>query len=133
LQTTPHNLVAKELAELGGIGVRNGCFCAHLVVKRLLQVTCNRLRPLALFMLLDPAHATILQTGLVRVSLGIENDEADIDTFLQVLDQVSQRPRRWLDRLTAGFHSGTFLPRTPAQVEMEASVREVAESVYRPS
>ena len=30
--------MAKELAEQGGIGVRSGCHCAHLLVKRLLDI-----------------------------------------------------------------------------------------------
>ena len=32
------NRVAKELAERGGIGVRSGCHCAHLLIKRLLHI-----------------------------------------------------------------------------------------------
>ena len=32
------NRVAKELAERGGIGVRYGCHCAHLLIKRLLNI-----------------------------------------------------------------------------------------------
>ena len=32
------NRVAKELAEQGGIGVRYGCHCAHLLIKRLLNI-----------------------------------------------------------------------------------------------
>lgn len=63
---------------------------------------------------------------------GTENDgaEADIDTFLEVLDQISSRPRRRLDRFTAKHRAGTFLPRTPVQDQMEASSRVVTERVY---
>ena len=32
------NRVAKELAERGGIGVRYGCHCAHLLIKHLLNI-----------------------------------------------------------------------------------------------
>ncbi len=32
------NRVAKELAERGGIGVRSGCHCAHLLIKHLLDI-----------------------------------------------------------------------------------------------
>jgi glycine cleavage system protein P-like pyridoxal-binding family len=31
--------------------------------------------------------------GLVRVSLGIGNTEADVDTFLQVLDKIARQRR----------------------------------------
>ena len=32
------NRVAQALAERGGIGVRSGCHCAHLLIKRLLNI-----------------------------------------------------------------------------------------------
>ncbi|MFX1512285.1 MAG: aminotransferase class V-fold PLP-dependent enzyme, partial [Promethearchaeota archaeon] len=38
LKNVPHNLVAKELTEYGAIGVRNGCFCANMLVKHLLKI-----------------------------------------------------------------------------------------------
>jgi hypothetical protein len=31
--------------------------------------------------------------GVVRVSLGIENSEADVDTFIRVLGDIARRPK----------------------------------------
>ncbi len=82
--------VARELAARGGIGVRSGCHCAHLTVKRMLGVPswAERLQGVIL---------TVLRRfelpGVVRVSLGIENGEEDVDTLIQVLGGVARQPK----------------------------------------
>jgi selenocysteine lyase/cysteine desulfurase len=82
--------VAKELAERGGIGVRYGCHCAHLVIKRLLHIP-------PVLELLQGVILTLLPRvslpGVVRVSLGIENTEEDIDTLVRVLGNIARQPR----------------------------------------
>jgi selenocysteine lyase/cysteine desulfurase len=114
LKSIPHNLAAKELAELGGIGVRSGCFCAHLLIKRLLGMNYLRERISDLALILAPRLAGRLQSGLVRVSLGIENDEEDVDTLIRVLDEIARKPRTLINKLIASIHGGTLLPRTSA-------------------
>ncbi|MCU0251800.1 MAG: aminotransferase class V-fold PLP-dependent enzyme [Vicinamibacterales bacterium] len=82
--------VARRLAARGGIGVRSGCHCAHLTVKRIAAVPpwAEQLQRLIL---------TVLRKfelpGVVRVSLGIENSEADVDTLIHVLDGIARRPK----------------------------------------
>lgn len=78
----------RELAERRGVGVRVGCHCAHLLVKRMLRV---------------PGWAEQIQRGLVtllpfinlpgivRVSLSLENDAADVDAFLETLADIAAR------------------------------------------
>ena len=82
--------VAKELAERGGIGVRYGCHCAHLLIKRLLHV------PPAAGAIAgrdpDPVPRLSLP-GVVRVSLGIENSAEDVDALIQVLGHIARQPR----------------------------------------
>ena len=82
--------VARRLTARGGIGVRSGCHCAHLTVKRLANVP-----PWA-----EQVQRAILTVfrrfelpGVVRVSLGIENTDADIDTLLSVMNDVARRPK----------------------------------------
>jgi selenocysteine lyase/cysteine desulfurase len=70
----PHNRVGQELAEQAGIGVRTGCFCAHLLVKRLLNIHPLRARLADLFMLLLPGFTAPILPGLVRISFGLENN-----------------------------------------------------------
>ena len=79
--------VAKELAERGGIGVRSGCQCAHILIKHILGVPPALERFQRLIQKLFP----ILRfPGLVRVSLGIENSEEDVDTFIQALGKITR-------------------------------------------
>jgi selenocysteine lyase/cysteine desulfurase len=131
LRNVPHNLVARELAERGGIGVRNGCFCAHLLVKRLLRVHPLRARAADLGLLLSPRFTSVVLPGLVRVSLGLENDEADVDTWLRVLGEIARQPRAWRDRRIAALRNGTpVLPQTEVQRQMDDFARAVAQRVY---
>jgi len=131
LKDVPHNLAAKELAELGGIGTRNGCFCAHLLVKRLLKIHPLRARAADLGLILFPQFTSVILPGLVRVSLGIENDKADVDTLIRVLGKIARQPRAWMDRLLASMHNGTpFLPQTDVQRQMNDFARAAAQRVY---
>ncbi len=132
LKNVPHNLVAQELAEQGGIGVRNGCFCAHLLIKHLLKMHPLRARLADLALLLAPQFASGVQTGLVRVSLGLENDQEDVDTFIRVLDQIARQPRDRIDRLIASMHGGTLLPETEVERQMNGAAREAARRIYSP-
>jgi selenocysteine lyase/cysteine desulfurase len=59
----PHNRVGQELAEQAGIGVRTGCFCAHLLVKRLLNIHPLRARLADVFMLLLPGFTAPILPG----------------------------------------------------------------------
>jgi selenocysteine lyase/cysteine desulfurase len=82
--------VAKELAERGGIGVRYGCHCAHLLIKRLVGISPLLERLQGLIVTLLPQ---VNLPGVVRVSLGIENSEADVDTLIQALGAIARQPR----------------------------------------
>ncbi len=130
LKGVPHNLVAQELAEHGGIGVRDGCFCAHLLVKHLLKIHPLRARFADLGVILFPELASAVLPGLVRVSLGLENDAEEIDALVRVLDRIARQPRSWSDRLIAALHNGTLLPRTEVRQQMDAFARAAAERVY---
>jgi selenocysteine lyase/cysteine desulfurase len=82
--------VARELAERGGIGVRYGCHCAHLLIKRLVGVPPLLEQLQGLILRLFPRVAL---PGVVRVSLGIENSEEDVDTLIRVLGSIARQPR----------------------------------------
>ncbi len=82
--------VANALAERGAIGVRYGCHCAHILIKHLVGVPPSLEWIQRLMAILAPR---LRFPGLVRVSLGIENCEEDIDIFLNVLG-IYAHPRR---------------------------------------
>jgi selenocysteine lyase/cysteine desulfurase len=84
------NRVAQALAERGGIGVRSGCHCAHLLIKRLLNVSPA----------LEQFQGVMLRVfkplslpGLTRISLGLENSAEEIDTVLSVLRDIATPPQ----------------------------------------
>lgn len=78
MQSRMATQLARELAERGGIGVRSGCHCAHMLIKRLVNI--NLL--LELFQgLIVNLFPKIALPGLTRVSLGIENSAEQIDNF----------------------------------------------------
>ena len=105
--------VARELAERGGIGVRYGCHCAHLLIKRLLGIPPLLEQLQGLIVTLFPQVGL---PGVVRVSLGIENSEEDVDTLIQVLGEIARQPRARADR--------------DVQQQMDDFARAAAQSVY---
>ena len=86
--------VAVELAERGGIGVRSGCHCAHLMIKRLLNVPPLLEQFQGVRLTLIPKLSL---PGLTRVSLGIANSAEEIDTLVQVLSDIARQPRTGSD------------------------------------
>ena len=82
--------VARALAERGGIGVRYGCHCADLLIKRLVGISPLLERLQGVIVTLLPK---VSLPGVVRVSLGIENTAEDVDMLIRVLDSISHQPR----------------------------------------
>lgn len=82
--------MARSLAERGEIGVRYGCHCVHIIIKRLLCPTpwVEQLQ----FVLLR-LFSRIVLPGVVRVSFGLQTSKADLDWFVEMLDATSRRPR----------------------------------------
>jgi selenocysteine lyase/cysteine desulfurase len=114
------NRVAKELAEQGGIGVRYGCHCAHLLIKRLLHIPPLQELLQGLIVSLFPQ---ISLPGLTRVSLGIENSEEEVDTLTHVLGKIARQPRAGVDGLFASTQ-------TDVQKQMDNFARAASQRVY---
>jgi selenocysteine lyase/cysteine desulfurase len=103
----------KELALLGGIGVRSGCHCAHITVKHILHVGPGLEKFQKLIVTLFPK---LTLPGVVRVSLGIENSEADVDRLIQTLGIIADKSQS--------------LSKKEVQQQVEDFVRTTAERVY---
>jgi selenocysteine lyase/cysteine desulfurase len=104
------NRVAQELSERGGIGVRSGCHCAHLLIKRLLNIPP----------LLEQFQGVILTLfkqlslpGLTRISLGLENSAEEIDTLLQMLRDIAAQARNGSDAGVQRRMNDSALAATP--------------------
>ena len=82
------NRVAQELAEKGGIGIRYGCHCAHILIKHLVGVGPVLERFQRIMATLFPS---IRFPGLARISFGIENTEDDVDELIMVLHKIRRR------------------------------------------
>ncbi|HEX8441900.1 aminotransferase class V-fold PLP-dependent enzyme [Archangium sp.] len=74
-------LAAAVLSEEGAIAVRNGRFCSHLYMDKLLSAKAKA------------AGQTTPPTGAVRASVGLYNDESDVDRLLEYVQRV--RDRKW--------------------------------------
>jgi selenocysteine lyase/cysteine desulfurase len=84
----PHELVASILNREAAIAVRNGCFCAHPYLHRLLGLEdTSELRAKLM------AGEEVDLPGAVRPSFGIFNDEAEVDELLRMLRVI--RDRGW--------------------------------------
>jgi selenocysteine lyase/cysteine desulfurase len=95
----PHRL-ATALSEQRGIGVRYGCHCSHLLVKRLHRLPRFLERVQWLIVKLFPK---LELPGLLRVSFGIQNTKAQVDELIGALADIcqgSKQPNR--PRLTDG-------------------------------
>jgi selenocysteine lyase/cysteine desulfurase len=114
------NRVARELAEQGGIGVRAGCHCAHLLVKHLLHIPPSQALLQGLILTLFPQ---ISLPGLTRISLGIENSADEIDSLLEVLGKIARQPRGGMDNPFASTL-------TDIQKQMNDFAGAVAQKVY---
>lgn len=88
-------MTAAVLSEEGGLAVRNGRFCAHLYMDRLLQIQHG-------------GQTGEVPAGAVRASFGLYNTPGDVDRLLEYVERV--RGRRWVgqyrvknDTMTAEF------------------------------
>ena len=82
-----HYLVAAILSFESGVGVRNGCFCAHPYLLSLLNVSHNQAR----------SHQQEVKNGtkaylpgLIRASFGCYNTEDEVDWFAEALEKITR-------------------------------------------
>jgi cysteine desulfurase/selenocysteine lyase len=117
-----HALTAAILGVEGGIGVRNGCFCAHPYVKELLHVSPEDDRRLTAEVL---AGNKSNMPGMVRASLGCYNNEEDIDRLVDMLQRIVRREYRGRyhqDRASGAFCAEGFTPDFARYVPFAASM-----------
>jgi len=110
-----HSLVAAILGVEGGIGVRDGCFCAHPYVKELLHVGAEEDRVFTAEVLSGNKSR---MPGMVRASLGCYNTKEDIDALVEMLERVAR-----------GAYAGTY-DQDPATGAYHARGYEVDFSRY---
>ena len=86
LQGLSHYLVAAVLSHEYGIGVRNGCFCAHPYVLHLMDIP----EPVAWSWRKQVvAGMRAHLPGLVRISFGCYNTKEEVDWLVQALRNIA--------------------------------------------
>jgi selenocysteine lyase/cysteine desulfurase len=94
-----HPLVAAILSAEYAIGVRNGCFCAHPLLTRLLGTPDAEVRRLAGEL---RAGRRPPLPGAVRASIGLGTTVDDVDLLLDALDEIAVRgPRERYEHVPA--------------------------------
>jgi selenocysteine lyase/cysteine desulfurase len=78
-----HGDVAQALADKRAIATRQGAFCSHPYVWRLLGIPDNEI--LEIMKQTGPNLP-----GMVRASFGIYNNEAEVDTFLETVQEIAE-------------------------------------------
>lgn len=81
-----HALVAAILGTEFGIGVRNGCFCAHPYLISLLGMHRDEVQMVRSGMAAGDRSS---MPGMVRASFGMYNTIADVDALIDALDKIS--------------------------------------------
>ncbi len=100
---------AKLAAVLGyefGIGVRNGCFCAHPYVKHLLDIRGDKERDLV--QKVSRGDWTDIP-GAVRISFGFYNTRDEVDALVEAL-QAIRAGQSQADRYRLIPHTGEYVP-----------------------
>ena len=98
-----HAQVAAVLAAEHGISVRNGCFCAHPLLVRLLHVD----DPDAIRAEMEAPSRTHPTPGAVRASTGISTTAADVEALADAVAALVSDGPRWayrFDPKTGGYH-----------------------------
>ena len=82
-----HFLVAAILGAEFGIGVRNGCFCAHPYLLHLLGLSPEQAGEVRSHML---NHDRSEMPGLVRVSFGMYNTAEEVDVLIDAVGRIAR-------------------------------------------
>jgi len=106
LDGMPHALVASRLSHEHGIGVRSGCFCAHPLLMRLLQLDQGEI-DLYRDKVRRGEHQ--LLPGTVRASAGLGTPVQDIVALGSALQRIAATPAAADQYRLAS--SGEFVPR----------------------
>ncbi|MGD0834684.1 MAG: aminotransferase class V-fold PLP-dependent enzyme [Candidatus Dormibacteria bacterium] len=112
-----HSQLAVVLSAEFGIGVRNGCFCAHPLMVDLLHV--------------DPAEAELVRCrliagdrrsvpGAVRMSMGLGTTRGDVDRLVEALTRIAGEGPRWTYDVSPV--TGEYAPRPDPRVWPELAV-----------
>ncbi|GAB6138676.1 aminotransferase class V-fold PLP-dependent enzyme [Halanaerobaculum tunisiense] len=95
IKSLSHALIASILANEGGIGVRNGCFCAHPYLHFLLDLSSKEIKNFKENISQDNYSSS--HPGLVRISFGCYNTLAEVNRLIKVIKSIIHRQKKGQD------------------------------------
>jgi selenocysteine lyase/cysteine desulfurase len=116
-----HFKVAAILGHEFGIGVRNGCFCAHPLILHLLQVDEVESRRVRDEMV---ANKRDNMPGLIRASFGLYNTLEDVDRLIEALEAISAgdyKGEYLQDKASGEYHPKGWEPNFDAHFSLRES------------
>jgi selenocysteine lyase/cysteine desulfurase len=117
--------VAKNLAASGAIGVRYGCHCAHIFVKKILNIGPGLERFQRLIVSLLPS---VQLPGVTRISLSLVNNPEDIKVFVSELKNIISAAYR--KERNNKSNEETTSKKSDYKREMEKFLSEIETAVY---
>jgi selenocysteine lyase/cysteine desulfurase len=111
-----HGKAAAILGFEGGIGVRNGCFCAHPYILRLLDIKGQVYEGFKERVL---NHDRSDMPGLIRISFGCYNTEEDVDALVTMVKRIVDGD--YIGDYTVDKSNGFYWPRQFDQAVIEDS------------
>jgi selenocysteine lyase/cysteine desulfurase len=84
-----HEILANILSYEAGIAVRNGCFCAHPYIHRLLNVKQDEIEKRI-------KNPELPHPGMVRISFGLYNTYKEIDIFIECLKTIIKNKKYYI-------------------------------------
>ncbi len=86
-----HETLANILSYEAGIAVRNGCFCAHPYLHKLLKVSKEVIERRI-------ANPNLSHPGMVRISFGMYNNQREIDVLINTLNNIVKNKKYFLNK-----------------------------------
>lgn len=84
-----HDILANILSYEAGIAVRNGCFCAHPYLHKILNVSEEVIEERI-------KDSTLPHPGMVRISFGMYNSSQEIDVLVNALHNIVKNKKYYL-------------------------------------
>lgn len=106
LEGFSHYLLAAILGYEYAIGVRNGCFCAHPYLLQLMGVEEAQAAKVREQIITNDRREV---PGMVRISFGLYNEKADIDSLISALKAIQKHEYKGV--YTQDLPSGAFTPK----------------------
>lgn len=91
IEDIPHNMIAEILSRHSGIAIRDGLFCAHTYVQRLLKLTSQELNYYR-------THPDVTLPGMIRISFGLYNNYEEINRFIEVIYKIAGNKRQYVQK-----------------------------------